>query len=590
MTADRSEPVPHDWWKSAVVYQVYPRSFMDSDGDGIGDIPGIRQRLDYLERLGVDVLWLSPVYKSPMDDNGYDISDYYDVDPLFGTLADLDDLIANLHERGMKLVMDLVVNHTSSAHPWFRESRSSRDNPKRDWYWWRPPRPGHSPGEPGAEPTNWGSAFSESAWTFDPATGEYYLHLFASSQPELNWENPEVRKAVYSMMNWWLDRGVDGFRMDVINLISKKVHDEPPDLRDGIRGGPDRQPGPIDTVRFGDPGPHVLHGPRVHEFLQEMHREVFAHRPPGLLTVGETPATNVEQGLLYTDPSRAELDMVFQFEHVDLDSGPGGKWDLVPATSRDLIDSLAQWQEGMGEVGWNSLYLGNHDQPRCVSRFGDDSPEHRVRCAKALATVLHLLRGTPYIYQGDELGMANAPFRDINDTRDIESHNAYRAALARGQDPEAAMEAIRYKGRDNARTPMQWDESEHAGFTTGSPWLEVHPDHVTVNAAAEVNDPDSVFSHYRKLIKLRHQEPVVVHGTFTRLLRDSEDVHGYLRRLDGRELLVVANLSSKEGLEAAVPDAATWAASELMLSNAPEPAERDRIVLGPWEARVYRRG
>ncbi len=585
-----TDPAPRDWWKSAVVYQVYPRSFADSDGDGIGDITGIRQRLDHLERLGVDVLWLSPVYRSPMDDNGYDISDYQDVDPLFGTLADLDGLIADLHERGMKLVMDLVVNHTSSAHAWFKESRSSKDDPKRDWYWWRPPRPGHAAGEPGAEPTNWGSAFSESAWTFDPETGEYYLHIFAASQPDLNWENPEVRQAVYTMMNWWLDRGVDGFRMDVINLISKVVHDDPPDLRDGIVGGPDRQAGPIDTVRFGDPGPYVLHGPRVHEFLQEMHREVFAHRPAGLLTVGETPATTVEQGLLYTDPARGELDMVFQFEHVDLDSGPGGKWDVVPMTSRDLVDSLARWQEGMGDIGWNSLYLGNHDQPRCVSRFGDDSPEHRVRSAKALATLLHLHRGTPYIYQGDELAMANVPFRDINDTRDIESHNAYRAALVRGQDPDRAMAAIRYKGRDNARTPMQWDATEHAGFTTGSPWLAVSPDHVTVNAAAQIDDPGSVFSHHRRLIELRHQEPVVAHGSYTRLLPDGEHVHGYLRSLDGRELLVVANLSGEPALEAAVPDAAAWAASELVLTNAGDPAERDRIVLGSWEARVYRRG
>ena len=589
MTA-ASEPTPRDWWKSAVVYQVYPRSFADSNGDGIGDLPGLRQRLDHLERLGIDVVWLSPIYRSPMDDNGYDISDYQDVDPSFGTLDDLDGLIEDLHARGMRLVMDLVVNHTSSAHPWFQESRSSRDDPKRDWYWWRPPRPGHTGGEPGAEPTNWGSAFSESAWTYDPDTDEYYLHLFAASQPELNWENPDVRRAVYSMMNWWLDRGVDGFRMDVINLISKVVHTDPPDLRDGVIGGPDRQPGPIDTVRFGDPGPHVLHGPRVHEFLQEMHREVFAHRPPGLLTVGETPATTVEQGLLYTDPARGELDMVFQFEHVDLDSGPGGKWDVVPVSSADLMASLARWQEGMGGVGWNSLYLGNHDQPRCVSRFGDDSPEYRERSAKALATVLHLHRGTPYIYQGDELGMTNVPFRDIHDTRDIESVNAYRAALARGLDADQAMAAIRYKGRDNARTPMQWDATEHAGFTTGRPWIDVHPDHVTVNVAAQTGDPDSVLEHHRSLVALRHEEPLVVHGDFATVPLDDDRVHAFVRRLDGRELLVVANLSSDDALEAAFPEATAWAASELVLGTGCELAADDRFVLGPWEARVYRRG
>ncbi len=585
MTAE-PDVVAVDWWKSAVAYQVYPRSFADGNGDGVGDIPGIRQRLDHLERLGVDVVWLSPVYRSPMDDNGYDISDYRDVDPLFGTLEDLDGLIADLHERGMKLVMDLVVNHTSSAHAWFQESRSSRDNPKRDWYWWRPPRPGRTGGEPGAEPTNWGSVFSGPAWAYDPTTGEYFLHLFAESQPDLNWENPEVRAAVYEMMNWWLDRGVDGFRMDVINLISKVVVEEPPGLRDGALGG---DGGPVDVTLYGDPGPSVLNGPRVHEFLQEMHREVFAGRPAGLLNVGETPSTTVEQARLYTDADRHELDMVFQFEHVDLDSGPHGKWDIVPMTTRDLKESLSRWQEGLADVGWNSLYLGNHDQPRCVSRFGDDSPAHRVRSATALATVLHLHRGTPYIYQGDELGMANVPFRDIDDTRDIESRNAYRAALARGVDPEEAMGWIRYKGRDNARTPVQWDATEHAGFTTGTPWLDVNPDHVEVNAAAQVDDPDSVFAHHRRLVALRHEEPVVAHGDFTLLLREHEQVYAFLRRLDGRELLVVANLSGEGDVVADVPDAAGWAASELVLSNAGTPEEQGRIVLGPWEVRVHRR-
>ena len=583
----QSDTTARDWWKSAVVYQVYPRSFMDGDGDGIGDIPGIRQRLDHLERLGVDVVWLSPVYRSPMDDNGYDISDYHDVDPTFGTLEDLDGLIVDLHERGMKLVMDLVVNHTSSAHAWFEESRSSRASAKRDWYWWRPPRPGHRGGTPGAEPTNWGSAFSGPAWTWDETTEEYYLHMFAPSQPDLNWENPEVRQAVYAMMNWWLDRGVDGFRMDVINLISKRTVPGSPDLPDGEYGG---DGGPIDVTAYGDPGPFVLHGPRVHDYLQEMHREVFEGRPAGLLNVGETPATTVEQARLYTDPDRHELDMVFQFEHVDLDSGPHGKWDVVPVTSHDLKTSLARWQEGLADVGWNSLYLGNHDQPRCVSRFGDDSPEHRVRSATALATMLHLHRGTPYIYQGDELGMANVPFRDINDTRDIESHNAYRAAVARGDDPEKAMDAIRYKGRDNARTPMQWDSGENAGFTTGTPWIPPNPDHVEVNAAAQLDDPGSVFHHHRRLVALRHEEPVVVHGDFTHLLPDHEHLYAFLRRLDGRELLMVANLSGEDGVVADVPDAQAWAASELVLSNAGEPAERDRIVLGPWEARVHRRG
>ncbi len=552
-----------DWWKSAVVYQIYPRSFADADGDGVGDLAGIRQHVDHLERLGVDVVWLSPVYRSPMDDNGYDISDYHDVDPLFGTLADLDGLIDDLHARGIRLVMDLVVNHTSSAHAWFEASRSSRDNPQRDWYWWRPPRPGHVGGEPGAEPTNWGSAFSESAWTWDAGTGEYYLHLFAASQPDLNWENPEVRQAVYAMMRWWLDRGVDGFRMDVINLISKATVAEPPGLADGATGGAG---GPVDTVHHGDPGPHVINGPRVHEFLQEMHREVFAGRPPSLVTVGETPAITVEDAVRYTDPARAELDMVFQFEHVDLDNGPGGKWDVVPITGRDLVDSLARWQDGLADVGWNSLYLGNHDQPRCVSRFGDDSPEHREASAKALATVLHLLRGTPFVYQGDELGMTNHPIEGIDDLRDIESLNAYRAMLARGLPPSVALDALRGRSRDHARTPMQWTADDRAGFTTGTPWLAVNPDHTVVNAAAQVDHPDSVFSHYRRLIALRHAHRVVAHGDFTRLPSDHKHVHAFARRLGDTELRVVAHLGSEPDVVADV--------------------DGERLELGPWESRV----
>lgn len=580
-----ADVVARDWWKSAVVYQVYPRSFMDGNGDGVGDIPGIRQRLDHLQHLGVDVVWLSPVYRSPMDDNGYDISDYHDVDPLFGTLDDLDGLIADLHARGMKLVMDLVVNHTSSAHAWFQESRSSRDNPKRDWYWWRPPRPGHTGGRPGAEPTNWGSVFSGSAWAWDEPTGEYYLHIFAESQPDLNWENPEVRQAVYSMMRWWLDRGVDGFRMDVINLISKVTVPGTPGLLDGEVGG---NGGPINTRVYGDQGPYVLNGPRVHEYLQEMHREVFADRPAGLLNVGETPATTVDQARLYTDPARGEVDMVFQFEHVDLDSGPRGKWDIVPATVRDLKESLFRWQRGLAEAGWNSLYLGNHDQPRLVSRFGDDSPEHREASATALATMLHLLRGTPYVYQGDEIGMANTLLPDISYCRDVESINAYEDLLGWGLSPEEAMARIRRKSRDNARTPVQWDDTLHAGFSTADPWLPVNPDHTTVNVAAQTGRPGSVLEHHRELIALRHAEPVVVHGETVPLLEDHDQVVAYLRRHEGRELLVVVNASSEDGVVADVPDAEAWAGSELVISNRATPSQ-DGFVLGPWEARVHRR-
>jgi oligo-1,6-glucosidase len=586
MTGERSEPMPRDWWKSAVVYQVYPRSFMDGDGDGVGDIPGIRQRLDHLERLGVDVVWLSPVYRSPMDDNGYDISDYHDVDPTFGTLADLDALIADLHERGMKLVMDLVVNHTSSAHAWFEESRSSRDNPKRDWYWWRPPRPGHTGGEPGAEPTNWGSVFSGSAWAWDETTGEYYLHLFAESQPDLNWENPEVRQAVHAMMNWWLDRGVDGFRMDVINLISKATVPAAPGLLDGELGG---DGGPVDTRLYGDQGPYVLHGPRIHEFLQEMHREVFADRPPGLLNVGEMPATAVEQAVLYTDPARGELDMVFQFEHVDLDHGDG-KWDVRPFELGRLKASFGRWQAGLADVGWNSLYWNNHDQPRVVSRFGDDG-RWRVRSAKLLGTVLHLHRGTPYVYMGEELGMTNYPFSGIGDFRDIESRNHYAEAVAAGDPPEHVLAALRAMGRDNARMPMQWDDTEHAGFTTGIPWMPVNPNHVEVNARAAMADPDSVFHHYRRLIELRHTVPVVAHGDFTMLLPDDEVVYAFTRSLDDVELLVAANFSGDpvQVERDAELDLDDWADAEVLLDNVEPGAGAFTGRLEPWQALVLRR-
>jgi oligo-1,6-glucosidase len=378
------------WWKTAVVYQIWPRSFADGDVDGIGDLAGIISRLDYLAALGVDVLWLSPIYPSPQDDAGYDISDYQGIDSTFGSLEQFDSLLAAVHERGMKLVMDLVVNHTSDEHPWFVESRSSTDNRRRDWYWWRPARAGIESGDPGAEPTNWRSAFSGPAWELDPATGEYYLHLFSRKQPDLNWENPEVRQAVYAMMRWWLDRGVDGFRMDVVNMLSKD-----PALPDGhVRHG-----------WLGDGTPHYLNGPRIHEFLQEMHREVFVAHGGQLLNVGEMPGVTVDEARLYTDPARGEIDMVFQFEHVQLDRGES-KWDLGPLDLRDLKASLNRWQVGLADVGWNSLYWNNHDQPRVVSRFGDDGV-HRVRAAKLLGTILHLHRGTPYIFQGEEIGMTN---------------------------------------------------------------------------------------------------------------------------------------------------------------------------------------
>jgi oligo-1,6-glucosidase len=560
---------PQQWWRSAVVYQIYPRSFMDADGNGIGDLAGIAGRLDYLAALGVDVIWLAPVYPSPQDDAGYDISDYQDIDSTFGTLADFDALLAAVHERGMKLVMDLVVNHTSDEHPWFVESRSSRDNPKRDWYWWRPPRAGMEPGQPGAEPTNWRSFFSGPAWHLDESAGEYYLHLFSRKQPDLNWENPQVRQAVYEMMRWWIDRGVDGFRMDVINMISKD-----PALPDGhlIYGGP-----------FGDGTPHFLCGPRVHEFLQEMHREVFAGSPGELLTVGEMPGVTVEEAQLFTDPARGEVDMVFQFEHVYLDQG-ATKWERRPFELLDLKATFGRWQAGLAEGGWNSLYWNNHDQPRVVSRFGDDG-EYRVRAAKMLGTVLHLHRGTPYVYQGEELGMTNAPFAGIADFRDIESLNYYAEAVALGAAPEEVLTSLRAVGRDNARTPMQWDDTEHAGFTTGTPWIPANPNHIEVNAKAALADPDSVFHHYRKLIELRHAEPAVVAGDFTMLLPHDKHVYAFTRRLGDVELLVLGNFC-EHTVTAGVPDAAAWAASELIVTNC-EPT--DDLTLGPWETRVYRR-
>ena len=564
----RVQDRPDNWWQTAVVYQVYPRSFSDSDGDGIGDLGGITARLDYLHSLGVDVLWLSPVYRSPQDDNGYDISDYRDVDPTFGTLADLDALIAGLHERGMALVMDLVVNHTSDEHPWFVESRDPA-SPKRDWYWWRPARPGFAPGTPGAEPNNWESYFSGPAWAYDERSGDYYLHLFTRKQPDLNWENPEVRAAVFEMMRWWVDRGVDGFRMDVINLISKD-----PALPDG------RVP-PGKTLAA--PTGEVANGPRLHEFLNEMYREVLVNQ--NLLTVGEMPGVNVEQARLVTDPARRELNMVFTFEHVGLDHLPGGtKWDLAPLALPVLKANLDSWQTGLTEVGWNSLYWDNHDQPRAVSRFGDDSPEYRVNSAKTLGTVLHLLKGTPYVYQGEELGMTNTDFTRIEQYQDVESVNYYADAIGRGLDPHEVLHALSVKSRDNARTPVQWDDSAHAGFTTGTPWLPVNPNYAQINAAAAVADPDSVFAHYRRLIQLRHEEPVVAHGRFRLLLPDDEQVFAYTRTLGESALLVLANFSSApaEVTAEALPD---LAGAEVVLATHPG---ADGLSLLPWESRIYR--
>ena len=571
-------PDPPADWRRLVVYQVYPRSFADSDADGVGDLRGVLGRLDYLKRLGVDVVWLSPVYRSPMDDNGYDISDYQDIDPLFGTLADLDELITELHARNMRLMMDLVVNHTSDEHPWFTQARSSRDNPKRDWYWWRDPRPGATPGQPGAEPTNWESHFSGPTWTWDERTGQYYLHIFSAKQPDLNWENPEVRQAVYAMMRWWLDRGVDGFRMDVINMISKDT------------SLPDTIPRPGSLYGPGDQ--HFTVGPRNHEYLQEMHREVFAARPGRVLTVGEMPDVTIEQAALFTAPNRRELDMVFQFEHVRLDQG-AHRYDLLPLTLPDLKRSMAAWQAGLAGRGWNSLYFGNHDQPRSLSRFGDDG-KYRVASAKTLATVLHLHQGTPYVYQGDELGMANAPLAAIGDYRDIQALRFYAEAVERGDtDVELAalLAAMARMSRDQGRTPVQWDATVNAGFTDGTPWIAVNPDYVDVNAAAQVGRDDSVFEHYRRLIALRQADPVVTDGAFELLLPEHPALWAFLRRGRDAELLVAANFSA-EPVSAALPlEPADWADAEVVLASHPDRSPRPlpEPELAPWESAVWRR-
>lgn len=552
-----------EWWRSAVVYQIYPRSFCDSNGDGIGDLPGIISKLDYLAALGVDVVWLSPVYESPQDDNGYDISDYQSIDPMFGTLDDMDTLITEAHSRGIGVVMDLVVNHTSDEHRWFQESRDP-GSARRDWYIWRPAREGCTPGAPGAEPFNHGSVFGGSAWQYDEQREEYYLHIFTRKQPDLNWENPQVRQAVYQMMRWWIDRGIDGFRMDVINMISK------PELRDGTVA-------PGDSYAW-DMTP--IDGPRMHEFLQEMHSEVFAGR--NLLTVAEMPGTTPENALTYTDPANREVNMVFQFEHMDLDSEPGAtKWALRPLHLPDLKHSLSRWQNILGEVGWNSLYWDNHDQPRIVSRWGDDCEEHRVASAKALATVLHLHKGTPYIYQGEELGMTNAGFTRIDQYRDVESLNAFRDAMKTGADPETMLAALAVKSRDNARTPMHWDDSANAGFTTGIPWLEVTNNYPLINAASQTDDPESVFAHYQRLIALRHDHEIVRTGSFTLLEPDHEQVYAFTRAFRGQRWLVVANLSSGSvDVPASLGDLSR--ATTVLVSN----PSGDPATLNPWEARI----
>ena len=558
------------WWKSAVVYQVYPRSFCDSSGTGVGDINGVRSRLDYLQHLGVDVIWLSPIYKSPQNDNGYDISDYRDIDPLFGTLDEFDALLRETHERGMKFVMDLVVNHTSDEHAWFSESRSSKNNPKRDWYWWRPPRDGMEGDTAGAEPNNWESWFSGPAWKWDEATGEYFLHIFSEKQPDLNWENPEVRSAVYEMMNWWLDRGVDGFRMDVVNMLSKVTT---------LPDGPSQS-----NSKYGNGHPYFINGPRAHEFLQEMHREVFAQRDAELLTVGEMPEVDIANAQLFTDPLRNEVDMVFQFEHMELDWGVD-KWHPRSFTLSELKTVINQWQQGLAESGWNSLYWCNHDQPRTVSRFGNDA-EHWRESAKTLATVMHMQRGTPYVYQGEEIGMTNMAFESVADLRDIESLNHYVEALASGGEADEVLRGILPITRDNARTPVQWDASVNAGFSDGTPWMPVNPNYLSINVAAQLTDEQSVLNHYRRLIGLRHEHQVIQDGDFQMLWMDHDQLFAYTRVSGSTQLLVLANCSDYLATLPDDFDAQGWSKATVLVAT-----HESEFVNGlrPWESLVMLR-
>ena len=551
------------WWKESVVYQIYPRSFKDSNGDGIGDINGITEKMGYLQELGVDVIWLSPVYQSPNDDNGYDISDYQAIMEEFGTMEDFDRMLAAAHEHGLKLVMDLVVNHTSDEHPWFVESRKSVDNPYRDYYIWRP-------GKDGKEPNNWGSCFSGPAWKYDPQTEMYYLHLFSEKQPDLNWDNPKVRQEVFDMMNWWLDKGVDGFRMDVISLISKK-----PDLPDGpvgING----------YASFNEPA----NGPHVHEYLQEMREKVLNRKET--ITVGECSGVTLEEAKKYASSDGKELNMVFQFEHMDVDADTNTKWTDKKMDLRDMKEVLTRWQKGLEDIAWNSLFWENHDQPRSISRYGNDSPEYREVSAKMLATCLHMMQGTPYVYQGEELGMTNVPFTSIDQFRDLDSINAYRELVEEQKvfTSEEMMRYLRYKSRDNARTPFQWDDSENAGFSTGTPWIMVNPNYKEINAKDQLERADSVFHYYQKLIRLRKEQEVIVYGTYDLLLPDSKEIYAYTRTLGEEKLLVVCNFYEPE-VSFELPE--EFAGGTCLISNYPEVSLKAEMTLRPYEAFVIKK-
>lgn len=552
------------WWKESVVYQIYPRSFCDSNGDGIGDLNGITGKLDYLKELGIDVIWLSPVYKSPNDDNGYDISDYQAIMDEFGTMEDFDRMLATAHEKGIKIMMDLVVNHTSDEHKWFIESRKSTDNPYRDYYIWRPAK------EDGSLPNNWGSCFSGPAWEYDKTTDMYFLHLFSKKQPDLNWDNPAVRQDVFDMMNWWLKKGVDGFRMDVISLISK----EPglPDKETGING--------YATFNVSANGPHV------HEYLQEMRQKALNNADT--ITVGECSGVTLEEAKKYARSDEKELNMVFQFEHMDVDSDEkAGKWTTQKMDLRNLKKILTRWQKGLQDIAWNSLYWENHDQPRSVSRFGNDSDEYREISAKMLATCIHMMQGTPYVYQGEELGMTNCPFNTLDNFRDLESINAFHELTEQGKmTEEDMMAAIGYKGRDNARTPMQWDDSAYAGFSTATPWIMVNPNYTKINAKDQINREDSVFKYYQKLIKLRHESELIVYGTYDLILDDDKDIYAYIRTLGDEKLIVYCNFSENTR-EVELPEEFTN--GKVLISNYIDAKVNHKITLRPYEAIVIQK-
>ena len=548
------------WWKESVVYQIYPKSFKDSNGDGVGDIRGIIQKLDYLKELGVNVLWISPMLESPQDDNGYDISDYRRIYKEYGNMEDYEELLSEAHKRDIRILMDLVVNHTSDEHNWFIESRKSKDNPYRDYYIWKDP-------VNGKEPNNWGGAFGGSAWEYDPQTQMYYLHLFSKKQPDLNWENEKVRQEVYDMMTFWCEKGIDGFRMDVISMISKD------------QTFPD---GEMNNSLYGDFGPYCVHGPRVHEFLQEMNREVLSRYD--IMTVGETSGVTIEEAQKYAGEAGKELNMVFQFEHVDNGSGDYGKWTTEKYDFKEFKRIMIKWQEELQGKAWNSLFLGNHDQPRSVSRFGNDNPAYRETSAKMLATCLHMMQGTPYVYQGEELGMTNVYFDKLEDYRDIESINFFTELTEAGlMTPEYMMKCLMLRSRDNARTPMRWDDSEQAGFTDGESWIKVNPNYKEINAAQQLKDPNSIFHYYQKLISLRKEKDIIVYGEFEPLYRDDEQIFAYTRKLDQEKLLTVCNFSERNA-EMEIPE--EFKGAECLITNLDRTVFEGKIVLKPYEAFV----